>query len=430
MKYKSIFTRNFTAKSFLTQNFITKYFLTRDFTAKSIFSRNITVISDKIKKYLPVVFLAFLYCITCPSLTIMSYAADEIPINIAINVDTDTSKPVMPGEEVGFKLHVDNKGAEAWIRIHTSVSSVGIENKFTDKMLHSGEEWLRKGQYLYLTRKAKPSESLLAIDGFRLPDFDRSAGAGVTISVRAEAIDTRAVTPDFSLDDPWKGLDPDSVANYKSKTDSVGSVTSSSSGGSGRNSSGKKTTDSLHRYDAPTVDALLSSGSWECIDAEKKLWKYKNDKNIYAKNGWYYIYNSYSGTGGKTQWFYFDDSEYMHSGWSMQKDMKWYHLHEVSDGSLGSLDTGWYTDSQDGKQYRLDTVTGLMLSGWQIIDGNSYYFATLNDISGPSWVYKLISGTPVGRWIYDSFKLRSYGTLYINERTPDGSYVDSRGAKI
>lgn len=420
MKYKSIFTRNFTAKSFLT----------RKFTTKSFFSKKITVISDKIKKYLPVALLAFLYCIPCQSLTITSYAADETPIDISIIVDTDTSKPVMPGEEVGFKLLVDNKGSEAWVRIHTSVSSVGIDNKFTDKMLHSGKEWLRKGQYLYLTRKAKPSESLLAIDGFRLPDFDRSEGAGVTISVRAEAIDTRAVTPDFSLDDPWKGLDPDSVANYKSQTDSVGSMTSSSSGGSGRNSSGRKTTDSLHRYDVPMADALLSSGSWECIDAENKLWKFKDDKKQYAKNGWYYIYNSYAGTGGKTQWFYFDDSEYMHSGWSMQKDMKWYHLHEVSDGSLGSLDTGWYTDSQDGKQYRLDTVTGIMLSGWQTIDGNSYYFATLNDISGPSWVYKLISGTPVGRWIYDSFKLRSYGTLYINEYTPDGSYVDSRGAKI
>ena len=421
MKYKYIFTRNFIIKSFLTRNF----------NAKSIFSGIITIIYDKVKKSLPAAILAFFYFIPCPSLTIMSYAADEIPISIAINVDTDTSRPVMPGEEVYFKLYVDNKGAEAWVRIHASVSSVGIDNRITEKILCSGEKWLRKGQYLYLTRKAKPSESMLAIDGFRLPDFNRSNnGAVVTVSVRAEAIDTRALTPDFSLDDPWKGLDPDSVANYKSKTDSDNSGAGSSSGGGVRNSSGKKTTDSLHRYDSPMADAILSSGSWECIDAEKKLWKYKNDKNIYAQNGWYYIYNSYAGTGGKTQWFYFDDSGYMNSGWSMQKDMKWYHLHEASDGSLGSLDTGWYTDNQDGKQYRLDAVTGLMLSGWQIIDGNSYYFATLNDISGPSWVYKLISGTPIGRWIYDSFKLRSYGTLYINERTPDGSYVDSRGAKI
>ena len=49
-----------------------------------------------------------------------------------------------------------------------------------------------------------------------------------------------------------------------------------------------------------------------------------------------------------------------------------------------------------------------MLSGWQEIEGVSYYFATVADASD----------------------YRSYGSMYVNERTPDGQWVKENGAKL
>ena len=56
-------------------------------------------------------------------------------------------------------------------------------------------------------------------------------------------------------------------------------------------------------------------------------------------------------------------------GWYQASDALWYYTSEVSDGNLGMLIKGWHKDGQDGKWYFLDRRTGIMLSGWQEIDG-------------------------------------------------------------
>ena len=365
---------------------------------------------------------ALLCCMTFVS-SINAYAASDYEIALGIRADTDSSISVLPRADVPYRLYVDNLKGSSWIRIYTSVSSDGIGNTFTDKYLRLSDGWIRKGSYCYLTSKAAPSSSVLAIDGFRVPDIDASENASLTISVRAEAIDVRSVEPDFSLDDPWKGKTPDTVTDHTDHSSGK-----SGSGGSSRNTS-RSSSSGLKRYSVPVSSADTSSGSWYCIDSERRLWKYGSDRTGYAKDGWYYIYNSYAGSGGKTQWFYFDSSEYMQIGWSVQND-SWYHLNEASDGNLGALSTGWYTDAQDKKRYYLDPVTGVMQSGWQTIDGRKYYFAAIKDIPGPTWVYRVMSDNPIGKWIYNALNIRSYGSMYINEKTPDGSLVDINGVKM
>lgn len=370
---------------------------------------------------------AFLLCAGLTSGILMTaYADPGYEIALGIRADTDSSIPVMPRSDVHYRLYIDNLKGPAWIRIYTSVSSSGINDSFTTDCLKLNDGWIRKGNYCYLKSKAAPASSILAIDGFRVPDSDHSENASLTISARAEAIDIRSVTPDFDLDDPWKGNTPDTVTEFRD----IKSSSSGGSGGSSRNSS-RSSSSGLKRYAAPEAKADCSSGNWYCIDKDKKLWKYGSDKYGYAKDGWYYIYNSYAGNGGKTQWFYFDSSEYMQTGWSYPAAQKnWYHLNELSDGSLGALSTGWYSDAQDKKRYYLDPVTGVMYTGWQLIDGRSYYFAALKDIPGPTWIYKLLQGTGIGKWIYNSVSQRSLGSMYINETTPDGNRVDTNGVMI
>ena len=35
----------------------------------------------------------------------------------------------------------------------------------------------------------------------------------------------------------------------------------------------------------------------------------------------------------------------------------------------------------------------------------------------------------LGEWIYEQLGYRSYGSMYVNEKTPDGQWVDKNGKK-
>ena len=74
--------------------------------------------------------------------------------------------------------------------------------------------------------------------------------------------------------------------------------------------------------------------------------------------------------------------------------MNWYRFDEN-----GNLITGFFTD-KDGTLYYLDK-DGIMVTGWQLIDGKWYYFNPVSD------------GTR--------------GSLYRNTTTPDGYRVGPDG---
>ncbi|MDO4325948.1 MAG: hypothetical protein Q4E24_07935 [bacterium] len=117
-------------------------------------------------------------------------------------------------------------------------------------------------------------------------------------------------------------------------------------------------------------------------------------------------------------WYVFGADNYALFGWVYdQNTAHWYYL-DVNTG----MDTGWHKDAQDGRWYYLDVTGGQMLTGWQRIGGKWYFF---NDY------------TPEATWEYNrterawKYKLdstgRPYGSMYENETTPDGHFVDENG---
>lgn len=117
-----------------------------------------------------------------------------------------------------------------------------------------------------------------------------------------------------------------------------------------------------------------------------------------------------------------DDSESKSYWWSNMSDgwvmkpgtLDWYYVKN------GKLLKGWYLESQDGKWYYLDPVTGRMLTGWQLVNGKWYY---LNEDKTPSYYV----GAD-GKLIYDTEKkVRPYGSMYADEKTPDGYTVGKDG---
>ena len=74
-------------------------------------------------------------------------------------------------------------------------------------------------------------------------------------------------------------------------------------------------------------------------------------------------------------------------------------------GSDGYLKTGWVLDQSSNKWYWNDENTG-MQKGWQFINNKWYYFSTVEN----------------------SLDARPYGSMYQNEKTPDGYFVTADGS--
>ena len=181
------------------------------------------------------------------------------------------------------------------------------------------------------------------------------------------------------------------------------------------------------RYGYPQKGAKVSTGDWELVDADRMNWVF-HGKNGFASGGWFFVKNQYSAGGITTaQWFHFNEQGLMDKGWIKVGEKDWYHLREIPDGDLGSLEKGWYHDDQDQKTYYLDPETGLMWYGWQEIDGEWYYFADEPDVAGVNWVPDSSEDCGgVVKWVYDTDR-RSCGSMFAGEMTPDGHYVREDG---
>ena len=98
------------------------------------------------------------------------------------------------------------------------------------------------------------------------------------------------------------------------------------------------------------------------------------------------------------KWWAFGSDGYLKSGWAQDNASgKWYLIDENT-----GMQTSWHYDESDQHWYYLDPASGVMLTGWQFINGKWYY---LSKISG---------AVPLG-------------SMYREIRTPDGYYVDKDG---
>ena len=191
-------------------------------------------------------------------------------------------------------------------------------------------------------------------------------------------------------------------------------------------------TDRLIISDAPDFSRTsgYNGGSWILVDEEKSLWRYKLSSGEFIKSGFAFLYNPYSSGGGRFGWYYFDDEGNMGFSWIKTEGDKWYFGHDSSDGDLGTIKTGWHHDVIDNRTYYLSPANGLMQTGWISIGSGDqthmYYFATLENTYKQNWFLN----TSLGRWIYDMLGDRTYGSMYRNERTPDGRYVNGDGILI
>ena len=120
------------------------------------------------------------------------------------------------------------------------------------------------------------------------------------------------------------------------------------------------------------------------------------------------------------RWWYYDGNAKI-VGWVYDKsDSKWYYV----DAEKGRV-YGWFYDTEDGYWYYLDANTGAMLTGWQLIGGKQYYFATAP--AAATYTFD----TSSAKWVYsNAANYRPYGSMYAGTTTPDNHSVDADGAKV
>ncbi len=115
-----------------------------------------------------------------------------------------------------------------------------------------------------------------------------------------------------------------------------------------------------------------------------------------------------------------DTNQTVKQGWILENDI-WYYY---SGTTRSSLKKGWHLDPQDGRWYYLDLTSGAMLTGWNMIGGEWYY---LNPYT-PQWTWEMRSD---GEWYFKNIEnSKPLGSMYANEKTPDGYMVDSNGRYI
>lgn len=97
-----------------------------------------------------------------------------------------------------------------------------------------------------------------------------------------------------------------------------------------------------------SIGAPVTDGIWNM--APDGTWSYRT--NGLFKNTWAYIGNPYANEGqAKEGWFYFDENGIMLTGWQ-QLDGKWYYFNTEKDGTQGMLFVN--TTTPDGSRVGAD----------------------------------------------------------------------------
>ena len=97
---------------------------------------------------------------------------------------------------------------------------------------------------------------------------------------------------------------------------------------------------------------------------------------------------------------------------------KWYMLNRDHDGKFGAALHGWHYEKQDGKWYFLNPVESSMVHGWSYIAGKWYLMAEASE--------QTYFGDNTNGWVYNKVG-RPFGSMYVNEITPDGYCVNANG---
>lgn len=270
----------------------------------------------------------------------------------------------------------------------------------------------------YTTDGSMPGTGSIRYTGaFIITDSTVIKAVGIKEGMENSQVISISFTKNSSSDDGNHGGDGDSSddGNHGGNGGSSDNGSSIRPSGNGSSSSGSGNSSSSLESSSSGAGTWIHDGTgWRYQYADGTWEAGRNamdDGTLGEQISWKYIDGA---------WWAFDPEGYMKDGWvlDMEKNL-WYWIDPES-----GMRKGWYQDEQDGQLYYLNGLSGHMLTGWQLIDGDWYYFNPLS--TEATWFYDRESRS----WKYDMTKgRRPLGAMYRSETTPDGYEVDEKGRR-
>ena len=191
---------------------------------------------------------------------------------------------------------------------------------------------------------------------------------------------------------------------------------------------------------------LGTDGKWE-TNPVTGGWSFVLNGGLPLNSSWAKIQIPDSHRKLVSRWYFFDSRSTMVTGWMQDPSTKNWYFMNTGKGALegqmvlgwvldtntnkwyymdednGVMTRGWHKDPQDGRWYYMDN-SGAMLTGWQNIGGKNYFFNPV--VPSPTYEW---NSTDM-RWDYVKTSSRPYGSMYENEKTPDGYTVNANGERL
>ena len=195
-----------------------------------------------------------------------------------------------------------------------------------------------------------------------------------------------------------------------------------------------------------TSFVLGTDGKWE-TNPVTGGWSFVLNGGLPLNSSWAKIQIPDSHGNLVSRWYFFDSKSTMVTGWMQDPSTKNWYFMNTSKGALegqmvlgwvldtntnkwyymnednGVMTRGWHKDPQDGRWYYMDN-SGAMLTGWQNIGGKNYFFNPV--VPAPTYEWNSADM----RWDYVKTSSRPYGSMYENEKTPDGYTVNVNGERL
>lgn len=195
-----------------------------------------------------------------------------------------------------------------------------------------------------------------------------------------------------------------------------------------------------------TSFVLGTDGKWE-TNPVTGGWSFVLNGGLPLNSSWAKIQIPDSHGNLVSRWYFFDSKSTMVTGWMQDPSTKNWYFMNTGKGALegqmvlgwvldtntnkwyymnednGVMTRGWHKDPQDGRWYYMDN-SGAMLTGWQNIGGKNYFFNPV--VPAPTYEWNSADM----RWDYVKTSSRPYGSMYENEKTPDGYTVNANGERL
>ena len=210
----------------------------------------------------------------------------------------------------------------------------------------------------------------------------------------------------------------------------------------------KNTTNNKATLEGSNVTSFVlgTDGKWE-TNPVTGGWSFVLNGGLPLNSSWAKIQIPDKNGNLISRWYFFDAKSTMVTGWMQDPSTgNWYYMNTgkgelegqmvlgwvldtntnlwyYMDENNGVMTRGWHHDPQDGRWYYMNH-SGAMLTGWQHIGGKDYFFNP--EVPAPTYEWN----NSDMKWDYVKTSSRPYGSMYENEKTPDGYTVNANGEKL